>query len=71
MTSEGLEQVGVVTRPESVVWYERLAWAAFVVGLASAAANARQVLRSVSDQLSDYDRRRPRGAATMDLAGCP
>jgi multidrug transporter EmrE-like cation transporter len=39
MTSEGLEQVGVVTRPESVVWYERLAWAAFVVGLASAAAS--------------------------------
>jgi multidrug transporter EmrE-like cation transporter len=28
-----------VTRPESVVWYERLAWAAFAVGLASAAAS--------------------------------
>lgn len=39
MTSEGLEQVGVVIRPESVVWYERLAWAAFAVGLAAAAAN--------------------------------
>ena len=27
-----------VARPESVVWYERLAWAAFAAGLASAAA---------------------------------
>jgi hypothetical protein len=39
MTSDGLEPVGVVTRPESVVWYERLAWAAFALGLASAAAS--------------------------------
>ena len=39
MTSEESEQVGVVTRPRSVVWYERLAWTALVVGLASAAAN--------------------------------
>ena len=39
MTSEGLEQAGVVARPESVVWYERLAWTAFAVGLASAAAS--------------------------------
>ncbi|WP_275188709.1 hypothetical protein [Bradyrhizobium sp. CSA112] len=31
--------MGVVTRPRSVVWYERLAWTALVVGLASAAAN--------------------------------
>jgi hypothetical protein len=38
MASEGLEQVAEVTRPESVVWYERLAWAAFAIGLASAAA---------------------------------
>jgi len=39
MTSRESEQVGVVTRPGSVVWYERLAWSALVVGLASAAAN--------------------------------
>jgi multidrug transporter EmrE-like cation transporter len=39
MTRGGLEQVGVVTRPGSVVWYERLAWATFAVGLASAAAS--------------------------------
>jgi hypothetical protein len=39
MTTEGSEQVGVVTRPRSVVWYERLAWTALAVGLASAAAN--------------------------------
>ena len=39
MTSEGSEQVDVVTRPRSVVWYERLAWTALVVGLATAAAN--------------------------------
>ena len=32
MTSEESEQVGVVTRPRSVVWYERLAWTALVVG---------------------------------------
>jgi hypothetical protein len=39
MTSEGSEQVGVVTRPRSVVWYERLAWTSLVTGLATAAAN--------------------------------
>jgi hypothetical protein len=39
MTSGALEQVGAVPRPESVVWYERLAWTAFAVGLASAAAS--------------------------------
>src|SRR5258707_12330300 len=39
MTTEGSEQVGVVTRPRSAVWYERLAWTALAVGLASAAAN--------------------------------
>jgi hypothetical protein len=39
MIGERLEQVGVLTRPESVVWYERLAWAAFAVSLASAAAS--------------------------------
>ncbi|PAY03877.1 hypothetical protein CK489_36930 [Bradyrhizobium sp. UFLA03-84] len=38
MTSESLKQPGVL-RPESVIWYERLAWAAIAVGLASAAAN--------------------------------
>jgi hypothetical protein len=40
MTDEGLEQVGAVTRPVSVVWYERLAWAAFAVDLASGAASS-------------------------------
>ena len=39
MTDEGSEQVAIVTRPESVVWYERLAWAAFAIGLVSAAAS--------------------------------
>lgn len=39
MTSLNLEQVGGVTRPRSVVCYERLAWASFAVGLVSAAAN--------------------------------
>ena len=39
MTSERSGQVVVATRPESVVWYERLAWAAFALGLASAAAS--------------------------------
>jgi hypothetical protein len=39
MTDEGAEQAAIVTRPESVVWYERFAWAAVAVGLASAAAN--------------------------------
>lgn len=39
MTSEGSEQVRPATRPRSVVWYERLAWTALAVGLASAAAN--------------------------------
>jgi hypothetical protein len=33
-----LEQTAAVPRPESVVLYERLAWAAIVVSLASAAA---------------------------------
>jgi hypothetical protein len=39
MTSKGSEQVEALARPESVVWYERLALAAFAVGLVSAAAN--------------------------------
>ena len=33
-----LEQTGAVPRPESVILYERLAWAAIAVSLASAAA---------------------------------
>jgi hypothetical protein len=32
------KQTGAVPRPESVVWYERLAWAAIAVSMASAAA---------------------------------
>ena len=33
-------------RPQSVVWYERLAWAAIVAGLASAAANPALLARN-------------------------
>jgi hypothetical protein len=54
MTSEGLEQVGVVTRPESVVWYERLAWAAFAVGLASAAASPATLAKYYDQYLISY-----------------
>jgi hypothetical protein len=39
MGSEGLDRVGAAPRPKSVVWYERLAWTSFALGLASAAAN--------------------------------
>lgn len=39
MVSEGSEPVDVVTRPSSVVWYERLAWAALGLGLVSTVAN--------------------------------
>ena len=39
MTDEGSERVGATTRPTSIVWYERLAWAALCIGLASAALN--------------------------------
>jgi hypothetical protein len=39
MTSEGSEQVGVVTRPWSIVWFERIAWAALVVNIALLVAN--------------------------------
>jgi hypothetical protein len=39
MTSEGSKQADASPRPEGVVWYERLAWTALAVGLASAAAN--------------------------------
>jgi hypothetical protein len=39
MIREDSEQAGIVTRPESVVWYERLAWAAIGFGLASTAAD--------------------------------
>jgi FtsH-binding integral membrane protein len=39
MIDEGSKKVGAVTRPGSVVWYERLAWAAVATSLASAAAD--------------------------------
>jgi hypothetical protein len=39
MVREGSDQAGIVSRPDSVVWYERLAWASVAVGLASAAAD--------------------------------
>jgi hypothetical protein len=37
MMGEGSERMVATTRPISVVWYERLAWAALLIGLASAA----------------------------------
>jgi hypothetical protein len=39
MTGEGSEQAGAATRPASIIWYERLALAAVVASLASAAAD--------------------------------
>jgi hypothetical protein len=39
MTLEDSQKVAASTRPTSIVWYERLAWASLVIGLASAAAN--------------------------------
>jgi multidrug transporter EmrE-like cation transporter len=39
MTSEGSEPENVATRPSSVIWYERLAWTALGLGLASTVAN--------------------------------
>jgi len=46
MTSEDLGQTRTGSRPESVVWYERLAWAAIAVGLASGAANPALLARN-------------------------
>lgn len=39
MAVEASEKIGIASRPESVIWYERVAGAAVVAGLASAAAN--------------------------------
>ena len=38
--------MGAAPRPWSVVWYERLAWAAIAVGLASGAANPTLLARN-------------------------
>lgn len=46
MTIEDLNHADAVTRPQSVVWYERLAWAAFAAGLASNAANPALLARN-------------------------
>jgi hypothetical protein len=46
MTIEVLKPSDAAARPLSVVWYERLAWAAIVVGLASSAANPAQLARN-------------------------
>lgn len=39
MAGGASEKVGAASRPDSVIWYERLAGAALVTGLGSAAAN--------------------------------
>jgi hypothetical protein len=39
MTSGGLEQSGVASRPSSIIWFERLAWAALLVTAAMMVAN--------------------------------
>ena len=46
MTIEGLKHADAVARPQSVVWYERLAWAAVAAGLASSAANPALLARN-------------------------
>jgi hypothetical protein len=46
MTIEGLKHADAVPRPQSVVWYERLAWAAVAAGLASSAANPELLARN-------------------------
>jgi hypothetical protein len=46
MTIEGLKLADAVARPQSVVWYERLAWAAVAAGLASSAANPALLARN-------------------------
>jgi Na+/proline symporter len=46
VTIEGLKHADAVSRPQSVVWYERLAWAAVAAGLASSAANPANFARN-------------------------
>jgi hypothetical protein len=46
MTIEGLNHANAVTRPQSVVWYERLAWAAIAAGLASGITNPALLARN-------------------------
>ena len=46
MTIEVLNHADAVTRPQSVVWYERLAWAAIAAGLVSAATNRVMLARN-------------------------
>jgi hypothetical protein len=46
VTIEGGKHADAVVRPPSVVWYERIAWAAIVAGLASSAANPALLARN-------------------------
>lgn len=46
MTVEGLKRADAAMRPDSVVWYERLAWAAVATGLATSAANPALLARN-------------------------
>jgi hypothetical protein len=57
MMGEGSERVGAATRPASVVWYERLAVAAFAATLASAAANRIPLRRDMRSALRQFDSR--------------
>jgi hypothetical protein len=48
MTRNGSEKVGAATRPASVIWYERLAWAACAASLASAVAHRAVLMKYYS-----------------------
>lgn len=54
MTSEVAEQVGVVSRPASVIWYERLAWTALVVSVAVMVANRATLTKYYSQYPTSY-----------------
>lgn len=45
MTAGSSEEIGAASRPDSVIWYERLAAAALVTGLGSAAANPASLVK--------------------------
>jgi hypothetical protein len=54
MTGEGSQKVEASTRPASIVWYERLAWASLAVGLVSAAANPAALARYYNQYPTSY-----------------
>jgi hypothetical protein len=54
MTGEGSQKVEASTRPASIVWYERLAWASLAVCLASAAANPTALAKYYNQYSTGY-----------------